>query len=60
MREIRKSGSTRGGAPSGPLLLYRLSKALQSRAQRKRLCANFRNLKPGANTLDPTDIAPSR
>ena len=24
MRETRKSGSTRGGAPSGPLLLYRL------------------------------------
>ena len=23
MREIRTSGSTRGGAPSGPLLLYR-------------------------------------
>jgi len=26
MREIRTSGSTRGGAPSGPLLLYRLGK----------------------------------
>jgi hypothetical protein len=24
MREIRTSGSTRGGAPMGPLLLYRL------------------------------------
>jgi len=28
MREIRTSGSTRGGAPSGPLLLYRLGKTL--------------------------------
>ena len=25
MREICTSGSTRGGAPSGPLLLYRLA-----------------------------------
>ena len=28
MREIRTSGSTRGGAPSGPLLLYRLGNRL--------------------------------
>jgi len=27
MREIRTSGSTRGGAPWGPLLLYRLGNA---------------------------------
>jgi hypothetical protein len=28
MREIRMSGSTRGGAPLGPLLLYRLGKPI--------------------------------
>jgi len=38
MREIRTSGSTRGGAPWGPLLLYRLGNrsGAGNRARRER------------------------
>jgi len=40
MREIRTSGSTRGGAPSGPLLLYRLPLCVLGgpRLREDRLC----------------------